>query len=487
MQLSAPSSSLEINSVASADRAALASSAAGAADGETNGGDFAALVSNFSAAPAAATVPSATIVTAPKPGATKPGSAPWSGGARRGGFGFGPPSERSAAKTTDASDPLTALALAGVLPVAPAQADTALPTLELPEAASPGLPTGETEGFDFAANPSAGLDEAPPSAAGSAPTAIPAGLLAADLQPSTPSAGESRVTAGFGFPEAKGTPSDRTKGVARADDGPRSASPMTTADAVAGQGEKIAEAGVPFEREGGPRERGADKKIQTALDKRVAEHPINLGTDVAKPASVMSTTSLSRQAAADSASVTVTGASAAQDPLPPAPESAVVTASQAHRAVEAVMTAADRVGAGEKQAVNLQFSFLDVSLAVRVELREGAVHTTFRTDSTELRSALAHEWQAVSAQASDRPVKMADPVFAGSHGGSSANSFAGDNARQQQQQQQQRDSLARSGLDFLSAAASRPAGRSSASAAVDVAAPVGFTRRSTTTHLETFA
>jgi hypothetical protein len=122
-----------------------------------------------------------------------------------------------------------------------------------------------------------------------------------------------------------------------------------------------------------------------------------------------------------------------------------------------------------------------------VELREGAVHTTFRTDSTELRSALAHEWQSVSGQASDRPVKMADPVFAGSHGGSSSSSFAGDNARQQQQQQQQRDSLARSGLDFLSAAASRPGARSSVPAAADAATPMGRARRSTTTHLETFA
>ena len=34
----------------------------------------------------------------------------------------------------------------------------------------------------------------------------------------------------------------------------------------------------------------------------------------------------------------------------------------------------------------------DESLALRVELRDGTVHTTFRAQSAELRSALAQEW-----------------------------------------------------------------------------------------------
>ena len=486
MQLSVASSSPEINSAApaspsaaaAADRAALASTAAGT-DGETGGGDFAALVSQFSSSSAAPAALDPTGVAGQKPGPAKAGSTPWGGGSRRAGFDFGRPPPRSASKANDALDPLTALALAGVLPTAPAQTDNAVPTLDLPAVPSPGVPNGETEAGDLATGPAMG--------AGEAPQAAPAGLAAADLLPSAPAAGEKLTAAGFSLSDAKPSQPDKTGTVERANGEARSASVAVAANPVAGQGEKIAEAGGPFDRESNSRERGADKKIQNALDKRVAEHQFSFGTDVAKPAPAMSIASNSRQASPDSTSVAVTGASALQDRFAPAPESAAVTASQAHRAVEAVLTAADRVGTGEKQAVNLQFSFLDVSLAVRVELREGAVHTTFRTDSIELRSALAHEWQSVSGQASDRPIKMADPVFAGSHGGSSSSSFAGDNARQQQQQQQQRDSLARSGLDFLSAAASRPGARSSVPAAADAATPTGRARRSTTTHLETFA
>lgn len=475
MQLSAASPSLEINSAApasaaaSADRAALAASAVGT-DGESGDGDFAALVSHFSAPSAAPSESGSATGTGQKPGSRKPGLAPWSGGPRRAGFVGGRPSARSAAKASDASDPLALLALAGVLPVSPAQADPALPTLELSE----GLPSSaspEAAGaFDFAGGQGPGADQALRPASGFGSAAIPAGLAAADVAPmASPASGENSP--------------DKAGPAARAESGPRLAPFAASAGTVAGQGEKIAEAGAPFEREGGASERGPEKKIQNTSDKRLADARVSFGTDVAKPAPVMSTTSLPRPTSSDAASAAVSSAAATQDRLPPAPESAAVTASQAHRAVEAVMTAADRVGAGEKQAVNLQFSFLDVSLAVRVELREGAVHTTFRTDSTELRSALAHEWQAVSPQISDRPIKMADPVFAADHGGSGANSFTGEHARQQQQQ---RDASARGNLGFLSSAPARAASRASAAAA-DVAAPVGFTRRSTTTHLETFA
>jgi hypothetical protein len=65
-------------------------------------------------------------------------------------------------------------------------------------------------------------------------------------------------------------------------------------------------------------------------------------------------------------------------------------------------------------------------------LRDGAGHATFRTDSNELRSALAHEWQAVSAETPDHPLRLAEPVFA-ARDGSGFGSPAGDTAAQQRE------------------------------------------------------
>jgi hypothetical protein len=52
-----------------------------------------------------------------------------------------------------------------------------------------------------------------------------------------------------------------------------------------------------------------------------------------------------------------------------------------------------------------------------VELKEGTVHTTFRTESTELRTALAQEWQSVVQPAGAREIRLAEPVFSSSPAG----------------------------------------------------------------------
>lgn len=101
-------------------------------------------------------------------------------------------------------------------------------------------------------------------------------------------------------------------------------------------------------------------------------------------------------------------------------------AQAAHRAVDSTMAIAEHFGTGGERSVNLQFSVSGVELAVRVELRGNAVHTTFRTDSPELRAALAAEWQSVNAsQAGNRSQWLADPVFAGSSSGNSLSSDSG--------------------------------------------------------------
>lgn len=91
-------------------------------------------------------------------------------------------------------------------------------------------------------------------------------------------------------------------------------------------------------------------------------------------------------------------------------------------------------------SVELKLSFAnDAQLGVRVSLRNGVIETTFRTDSAELRQALTSEWgqqaPALAASASDRSLRIADPVFAAGSGSSgSAETSTGGQGNFQQAQ-----------------------------------------------------
>lgn len=156
----------------------------------------------------------------------------------------------------------------------------------------------------------------------------------------------------------------------------------------------------------------------------------------------------------------------------------------ARRAVTAAVAVTEQFASGDKHAVTLKFTVSGVELGVRVELRGENVHTTFRTDSPELRSALAHEWQSFSAtsQTGDRPARLAEPVFTSqASGNSSSNSEFGS--------ADQRGSQARQGQSTADErAALRNFSRSGSSAQPAVAA--GIARpisRSTPGRLDTFA
>jgi len=119
----------------------------------------------------------------------------------------------------------------------------------------------------------------------------------------------------------------------------------------------------------------------------------------------------------------------------------------ARRAVSAAVSMTEQFAAEGKPAVTLKFSVSGVDLGVRVELRGENVHTTFRTDSPELRAALAQEWQSVAAgHGADRSMRLAEPVFTSNapHTASSASSntssnsdFGGADQRGSQQRQDQ--------------------------------------------------
>lgn len=98
----------------------------------------------------------------------------------------------------------------------------------------------------------------------------------------------------------------------------------------------------------------------------------------------------------------------------PLPERVPVEAvSSAQRAVEVALRAVDIAAAGTQKSVNLDFAVGDADLNVRIEIRAEEVHTTFRTDSAELRTALAQEWQAIAASpAAERGLRLAPASFA---------------------------------------------------------------------------
>jgi hypothetical protein len=173
------------------------------------------------------------------------------------------------------------------------------------------------------------------------------------------------------------------------------------------------------------------------------------------------------------------GASDFSTPASFAPE----IASNAQQAVEAVLTAAERVTSRDQQAVDLHFLVGGADLRVRVELRANQVHATFHSDSAELNSALAREWQGSvpthgwqdaalvqpwalgnSADSGDRSLRLAPPVFSTSAQRPDESSLAGfsggDGSSQQRGSGARRGQEDSSAVAYGARSASRPAATS---------------------------
>ena len=144
---------------------------------------------------------------------------------------------------------------------------------------------------------------------------------------------------------------------------------------------------------------------------QIADGDFVFGTDIANSAPAMATGAFPRPPSSNLGEHALPLATATLTGEPPRPV-AVPLAAAAYRAVNAVLEATERFAAGGAQTVNLRFSVDGSDLAVRVELRGGEVHATFRTDSNELRTALAQEWQTMSGSEAGRPLRAIDPVFA---------------------------------------------------------------------------
>lgn len=132
-------------------------------------------------------------------------------------------------------------------------------------------------------------------------------------------------------------------------------------------------------------------------------------------------------------------------------------------------------------------------LSVRLEYRDGVVHTTFRTDSTELRDTLSREWQSAmpSIVPGDRAVRLAEPTFTAAspaRGDNQTLDLGGQASRQQQQQQDtpQPQGRAAFGSDFAFARGSGAHRTAAATPAPDPSAAPAF-RPNTAQNLHAFA
>ncbi len=122
-----------------------------------------------------------------------------------------------------------------------------------------------------------------------------------------------------------------------------------------------------------------------------------------------------------------------------APEAAPVAAPRVQAVIIHVVDAARKLEAGAIKGMDLRFDFgANERLSVHVELRDGAVHTTFRTDSQLLRESIGTAWREVAPAhtvSEGRTVRLADPVIARvSSAGLSAQADGG-HTRQQTPQQ----------------------------------------------------
>ncbi len=235
----------------------------------------------------------------------------------------------------------------------------------------------------------------------------------------------------------------------------------------------------------------AEKKSLTPRGASVKPATAEAGIAVAQEQSAMSSAVIAPNPAAPASAVR---AEAIALPVAPTsfptgePAAPSTGAALAHRAVEAVETVVDAQAAARLEptpGVALRFRAGHEELAVRIEWRAGQVHTEFRTDSEEWRTAVAHEWRAVTARP-DSALRSAEAVFApasGTSDGSSASGFSShsgqSSSQQQQQSQHQQHAAGREAPEIFGRVGRRfPAAPASVAAPSAIVAPLGAHRLS---------
>ena len=200
--------------------------------------------------------------------------------------------------------------------------------------------------------------------------------------------------------------------------------------------EKIAGAGEPIAGADASEGKARKKSFLSSGEELFTSRTKILGTDVARPVINMSAPHFNAPTTHPKSDYMMTAVNAAPSEVAGVAtvEEPHGTFSTAHEAVEVVLHAVEHVASRAQRSVQLSFSVGGEELAVRVEMRSDEVRTTFRTDSAELRAALAQEWQQVSTSAhSDRLVRILPAVFAAAES-SALNASAGDTSSRGRQQ-----------------------------------------------------
>jgi hypothetical protein len=236
------------------------------------------------------------------------------------------------------------------------------------------------------------------------------------------------------------------------------------------------------------------KKILNAQPQMDSEEPTRLGIGVARSDGKMRNDSQSSFSAFQQvedisvASSAVAGLREALAALSPEPTPVVSPRVQA--VVNYVVEAAQRLDSHAVSSMDLRFNFGGSDkLSVHVELRDGAVHTTFRTDSSTLRETLGTAWREMAPAntiSEGRSVRLADPTIVRETPAaefSNQRSDSGDSRRDPHSQQQ--------ATEFAETSFALAAGRTRAvrrlSALVEpVAAPLSL-RPETALHLHAVA
>jgi hypothetical protein len=124
-----------------------------------------------------------------------------------------------------------------------------------------------------------------------------------------------------------------------------------------------------------------------------------------------------------------TGTVTAQAPTP------VSTVRETMAVILSSIEALERRADVQQKSVDLNLSVGNEKLGLRVELREGSVHTTFRTESAEMNAVLAHEWKSIVQPTGERGLRLAEPVFNSAVPASGESSFTslGQGAPQQRE------------------------------------------------------
>ena len=162
------------------------------------------------------------------------------------------------------------------------------------------------------------------------------------------------------------------------------------------------------------------KEFLSTAHKTVAASVTGLGTAVAEEDPIMSPASSNRSkpvpgiqpgGAAVESSNAFTATLAVETTLP------VVTLRDTMAAVVHAVARLEQRIDSQPKSVDLHLQVGSEPITLRVELKEGTVHTVFQTVSAELRSALSQEWQQVVPPAVASHLRLADPVFNAPSGG----------------------------------------------------------------------